>query len=51
MTSKIERVYLLEDNELQLIYPLFAVFDFFLFFIQTLYIKNTRKEFLNEGIC
>jgi hypothetical protein len=47
----IEGVYLLEDNELRVIYELLAVFDFFLFFIQTLYIKNTRKEILNENIC
>ncbi len=39
----VEGVWLLEDRRLRLIYQLLAIFDFFLFSIQTLYIRKTRK--------
>lgn len=39
-----EGVWLLEDRGLRITYQSLAIFDFFLFFIQTLYIRNTRKE-------
>lgn len=39
-----EGIWLLEERGLRIIYQSLAIFDFFLFFIQTLYIRNTRKE-------
>ncbi len=39
----VEGVWLLEKRELRLIYQSLAIFDFFLFTIQTLYIRKTQR--------